>query len=687
MVQTSKNWEITAMSAYTVKQVAEILGYSTNSIYTFLKEKRIKGVRVGRGRFRIPQSELDRLLLSKETRNLTPQRYGLPLEAVPGVTQALPTGVIEPPRETVIAPSFVTSAHHVEVPSLFDWFVGIGSIVLGLAMFLFSRVYEEFSFNQFLPIVPAIRMTLIAGGFGILLTDVVSRKTSVWHHIFHWALAFAYAFYTYILFRTDNWEGVVIFGVLTASLILTFFTGIGGIAGFAVYIVGLLTLLPTVAVFAPNQSTLLPIVSFLPFPGAFVAYLWVALVLGIGCIIWLGYMRDKRVFWVGMVGVSILLVAVAINYAASLAWGRSLFILITGMLSLFVPVWQSLTFTHKRDRAFVFSAFGTLLLLYILVVGVLRIMQTNVTEYASRELANKVSYGKSLIESTLLSTKTSLSSAATNPLLVGAETSENTDELTSLARSLFEGTTIFSHVDMLGSDGNLLAMYPLATMQIKNFAQTDYFLGATTTKQMVTSDVSVGGSDAVRQKSIVIAVPVISGKNTIVGVIAGFVNLETLGNKLQQIASTQNGEYFVAIDKAGKRIIHPKADQIGLTVDTTDPIRLGLAGQQGVTEGYTTDGIRSLVAYSGINDSNWAIAIKAPVIQILAATNAASITIFSVTIISIFIVAVFLLSHRTKVTVGEAETPFTQEPHEARVGQVLAVAATKKRKKVMEDTS
>ena len=56
---------------YTVKEVAEILGYSTNSIYTFLKEKRIKGVRVGRGRFRISREEVERLLsLSKNKRDL-----------------------------------------------------------------------------------------------------------------------------------------------------------------------------------------------------------------------------------------------------------------------------------------------------------------------------------------------------------------------------------------------------------------------------------------------------------------------------------------------------------------------------------------------------------------------------------------------------------------------------------------
>lgn len=656
------------MSAYTVKQVAEILGYSTNSIYTFLKEKRIKGIRVGRGRFRIPQSELDRLLQTKNTKSLTPDRYGLPLDPVPGITQALPTGVIEQPRETVISANFMNSAHKVEVPSLFDWYVGIGSIILGLAMFLFSRVYEEFSFAQFLPLMPAIRTTLIAGGFGILLTDIISRKSGVWHHVFHWALVFAYAFYSFILIRTGNWEGVVIFGALSATLVFTFFTGIGGIAGFAVYIVGLLALLPTVAVFAPSQSTLLPLVSFVPVPAVVISYAWVAIVLGIACIIWLGYMRDRRVFWIGMMGVSILLVALSIHYAANLAWGRSLFVLITGMLSLFVPVWQSLTFTHKRDRAFIFSAFGTLLLLYILVVGVLRVMQTNIMEYASRTMANEVAYGKSLIESTLISARTSLSSAATNPLLVSNEQLGEKAETVSFARALFEGTSLFKHVVLLGKNGELLAMYPLSTPDSTNFAQSDYFIQATTSKKIVTSDIYEGGSGDSSQKSIVIAAPVINSKNVMIGVIAGSLDLSNLGNKLQQIASVQNGEHFVVVDQTGKRIMYPDVTQIGTTVDVSDPIRLGLTGNQGVTEGYNADNVRSIVAYSSINtDTGWAIAVTAPVIAVLQATNAASITIFSVTILSIFVVAVFLLSHRTKVVVNETVMDVPTNPPSPRL--------------------
>jgi len=676
-------------ATYTVKQVAKILGYSTNSIYTFLKEKRIKGVRVGKGRFRIPQNELDRLLLTAGgTKVLTPSSYGLPIQPVPGVTQALPSGVVEAPRNTIVAPNYISNPlGKIEVPSLFDWFVGIGSIVLGLAMFLFSRVYEEFSFEQFLPIMPAIRVTLIAGGFGLLLTDIVSRKLSMWHKVFHWALVFAYAFYTFVLLRTGNWEGVVLFGTLMVTLLFTFFTGIGGLAGFAIYVVGFLALLPTVVVFAPDSATIAPFISMVPLPTVFVAYTWIVLVGIAAFVIWIGYMRDRRVFWIGMLGVSILLVILSMHYANNLAWGRSLFILITGILSLFVPVWQSLTFAHKRDRAFIFGAFGTLLLFYIIVIGVLRVMQTNVTDYASRELVNKVSYGKSLLESTIASTKTSLSSAATNSLLVDAiGRKDSDDDLLAVTKALFEGMTAMRRVTIISSDGEVLATYPHIVADASNFSQSDYVIAATTTRRTVMTDVLEGPSDA-KRRSIVIASPVVNSNNTVIGVVAGILDLETLGNKLQQIASATTGEYFVVIDQSGKRIIHKDTSQLGGAVDERDPIRKATTGGRGIDQWYGVDGVRTLVAYDSVNsDANWSIAVKAPIVQILQATNAATITIFSVIILSIFIVGLFLLSHRTKVVVDDSVTMLSDVSHGTRVAKALETRAKRKQKN-REDTS
>jgi len=109
---------------YTVKQVAEILGYSTNSIYTFLDEGRIKGVRVGKGRFRISEEELNRVLhLSKKTEITTAlQNQAAVVEKTVLVPQSRP-------ELQTVTPILLFRGLH--IASIFDWFIGAAGIILG----------------------------------------------------------------------------------------------------------------------------------------------------------------------------------------------------------------------------------------------------------------------------------------------------------------------------------------------------------------------------------------------------------------------------------------------------------------------------------------------------------------------------------------------------------------------------
>lgn len=644
-------------ATYTVKQVADILGYSTNSIYTFLKEKRIKAIRVGRGRFRIPQSELNRLLLvQKGSAAIVPPTISPELLKTVG-PEVAPTGVVEPSRTAVINSMYpmVLPGPKVEVPSLFDWFVGIVSIVMGLAMFLFSKSHEEYAIGMFLVYLPAVGVTLIAGGFGLLLADIVGKKFSVWHRVFHIALLLAYGFYTFMLSQTADFEGVLLFGVLMAVLTITLFVGFGGIAGFALYVAITMLLLPLVGFFAPSISSFLQLTWFFPIPLNLTIFLWwlvIALLVGI---VWFGYQWERRVFWVGMVGICGILVLLSMHYAGQLLWGRALFVLITGLLCLFVPVWQSLTFTHKRDRSFVFTTFGSLLVVYILVVGVLRVMQTNIVDYASRDLQNKVAYGKTLVESTISDTKTILSSSAQNDLLVNAIEGKDTPSLTNITKAMFENNNNFSWISVIAPSGEPLVTYPYNSVVNNSFGTRDYFLQAIASQRVVTSDFYETSTDNLQKKTVVIAAPIVGKKQTVIGVIIGSIDTTSLDNKLQQIAAVKDGEYFVVVDSAGKIVLHPNFGQIGLEVASDDPVRLGAAGKSGVGEGYSSDGIRSLIAYDAIDSGvTWGIGVKIPLANILAQTNAASLTVFSVMLVSILMIAVFLLSHRTRLIIAES---------------------------------
>ncbi|HOX95772.1 MAG TPA: helix-turn-helix domain-containing protein [Candidatus Woesebacteria bacterium] len=52
-----------------VKEAAKRLGYSRNSIYTFLRQGLIRSVRIRNGKFRIPEEEIDQFQKVKSSQS------------------------------------------------------------------------------------------------------------------------------------------------------------------------------------------------------------------------------------------------------------------------------------------------------------------------------------------------------------------------------------------------------------------------------------------------------------------------------------------------------------------------------------------------------------------------------------------------------------------------------------------
>ncbi len=679
-------------ATYTVKQVAQILGYSTNSIYTFLKEKRIKGVRVGRGRFRIPQAELDRLLQTPKSQqtSMSPGAALAPpavLNVLPArASVALPDGVSEPIHEGIVAPAL---PGHVEVPSLFDWFVGIASVILGLTMFPFSRMFEEFAIDPFLVWLPAVRVMFIAGGFGLLLTDVVGRRMSMWHKAFHMVLIGAYGALGYILWQTGDLEGLVLYGTL-AALTLVLVVPMGGIAGFAIYTVSFLALLPAAALGSGTRPTILHMMSLLSIPQDVLAYLWMVGILVFAGILYLGYTHHRKVFWLGEMGVSIILIALSLYYANQIYWDRSLFVLLVGLLSLIMPIWDSFIFTHKRDRSLIFSVFGTILLLFVVVVGIVRVMQTNILQYATNDLGNKAMYGKTYIESTMETAKTALVAASENPLLVEALEEEDEESLVALSRGLFEANKQIRRLLIANRAGDITSTYPYGVVQANNIALRDYFIAATSTGRAQISGVYETQVDNTTKHVVIIAAPVITKAKEVIGVIVGTLNLEAIGNRLQTIASQLNGEYFVVIDSTAKRVVHPDARLIGVEIDEWDDLRLALDGKSGKGEEYNTAGERTILAYTFTDSPRWGIAVKAPITtNLLRVANAAAIAVFGLVILSILAIGFFLLGKKVKTPIQTAEM-FRQKADEKKpvppADDAVTQALSKLKKKRMRTT-
>ena len=635
------------MSAtYTVKQVADILGYSTNSIYTFLKEKRIKGVRLGKGRFRIPQSELDRLLVPETPQRLVQQIVSPQIEKI-----------YSPEEPLYRAESDVTQDIRVDVPSLFDWFVGIASIVFGLTMFLFSKGYEEFSISQFAMVLPIIRITLVVGGFGLLLTDVVGQAKSIWHWIFHGCMVLVYAVYTGILFRLGNMESGAIFGSMVVTLLVYALMRMGGLAGFALYVLTLLVSVSFTAIVHPETSSLVRIASSFQMSSDASYWIWVTGVVVITVALIYGYKRNVMVFRWAMVTLSIILIAISFDFAKNLLWGRSFYILLIALMSFFVPVWQGLTFSHKRDRMFVFGSFGSILCLFIIAVGAVRIMQTNIISYAGNELENKATYAKFLLESELANAQSAFVSLAGSQLVIDGIEKEKKDIIIQVLKNVFESNSSLRKIVVVSTETSVLAVYPYAEAEKTTYENEEYVLRAQATKNAVFSEAFESVSDSVKRKNMIIAVPVLNNKNTVIGVVVGFVDASVIGNKLQQIISAKLGEQIMVVDKAGKYVLHQDPNTIGMDAQSQDISLDARSASKNIVSEESIEGSRSLIVYREVeHPEGWAVGAATPVMSILQVTPAATLTIFTLTSVSLLIIGVFLMSHRVKHVVGTSDS-------------------------------
>lgn len=622
---------------YTVKQVADILGYSTNSIYTFLKEKRIKGVRVGRGRFRIPEAELKRVLHLSQSQETALLENVTSSFIVPKSISAESEGIRDPLERSFLH-SINDWKENLDAPSLFDWFLGMVSILQGASMILFSQYLDAANIQWFLPWLLPLKVTFLVGGVSVLLTDLLNIHNR-WHMVFHLLLCSAYAGFALLLWVTHDVQGALMFGFLALTIVINGTVPIGSIASFALY-VGLFTLVVPLELLSSPTSIQLPkLLGFLTLTPLVSAIGWVIAVGLYSLALWWGYTRQKTVFRLLMAFASIFLMLYAIWYAQHLYWGRAFFLLTMGLLSLFIRIWRPLHYTGVSQRRIVFTAFGSLLVLFLTSIGMIWIMQANIIGYASQQLLSKVLFGKSLVESTLSGAQEAVINTTSNPLFVEAIEKKQPSLVSGFARSVFESNRSFRRVLILDDRGSPVSIYPRASLVDQSFAFREYFTRVLATRQPYVGSLSESFSESGNNEQMVVLAAPIVKNGAVIGVLVGSLNLDLLEDRLARVTTAQMDESFVLINQRGKRL---------LGSEPTDTLRLKSLGQHGVELVYF-GGNQVIQAYDTVGDTGWWIAAVAPVSTMLQLTKTASITIVVVVLMSFLIVGSYLLIYRTKV--------------------------------------
>ena len=607
---------------YTVKQVAEILGYSTNSIYAFIKEGRIKKVRVGLGRFRITQDELNRVLhLSKK----------------PSAVNTKPIIEMKP---TATVPDI-----HFDVTSLFDWFAGSASILVGLSLFLYNRYFSTISFSERQWIFP-LQVSLILAGIGVILSDFfLKNKVSIWHKIFLIILLLVYSVFSLQKFSATDWGGGIFYAGMALALLVHLFKLIKGFETFLLMITLDLLTVALIVFFKPALFPDFPPDITYYFENPLIRTFWLGFIILSVLSMWLGHLRKRTLFWITTLVYGLIYLAFSFWFAAALAWAKAFFVLMTGLTCFLIPAWESLYLFKPQHKKLILMLFGFVVCLLGLEIGVLTLMQSNMQDYAKIQLTSKSEYGRIFVESTLENIEKTVKSTGLSPALRQEVAKKNKEVVAGFLKLVFEGNQEIKRLAVLDTEGNLIAVYPYAVLTTQNFVFRDYFSQVKKTGKTYISDTF---ESRLQKPALTVAIsgPILDEENKMVGVLAAYVNINWLENKLQEMATDKKEEYFTLLDKGYKRIMTPFPEVLGKKVEKNSLV-YQLSGQKNIIgEGLSFEGKHMLKAVQQIPKTDWYLEVQTPMVKVLEPTRSISQGFFLAAVISILAGGIFLVINK-----------------------------------------
>lgn len=624
---------------YTVKEIADILGFSTNSIYTFLKEKRIKGVRIGKGRFRIPEEELSRVLhLSKK-----PERDVASLHAADLLS---PSSMPATGDAALFTQRFVSGSSRREddamlIPNLFDWFVGLAAIVAGVALFIFNASTSSPNLSKFSELFPFIRVVLIAAGLGVIVSGGFIRNR-IWHGVFLFSLSVMGFANVFGLARSGDIEGALIYTGMALVTGIAVVVPLGGIVSVLIYATLLAIFIPVTMLFFPYEEHLQAASAFFGMPvttmGLFASLAAAVVIAGF----WYGYAKHRAAFIMATVFAAACDMALAIWYANMQYWSRSFFMVIVGFFTGLLPYWWLLQqHALRRQKALlhgIFIAIGGIMLIAILVVSLL---QQNVWKAKETEFLNKIKIAQNELQNATMSVQSSVTVAAMNAEFVETIVKRDLPRLTANAKIIYESNPDIRRLVFLDKDGMGIALYPYGTFDEPNFAYRDYYKNPKATGKPYVSDVFKSLVDHAGRYVAVVSVPLYDKKGDFAGVIAASLALDRLGMHLAQIAADKQGEYFVVTDAKGIILTHPDNRLVGTQVPATDPLVRGINGEMGVQQSSFIDGSYGMIAYANVPALRWGISLRAVSSNVFELTTITITAIFGViTVIMLSAIAV-----------------------------------------------
>lgn len=631
---------------YTVKEVADILGYSTNSIYAFLKEKRIKGVRVGRGRFRIPEEELSRILHLSKNKQL--EKSTVMQVVNPALTSEIAhvgdDAIVEQAEEKAFRIKGLSTRIH--FPNIFDWFVGISAIASGLGLFLFNITFEPVTAQAFVAFIPAVRVILVLGGIGVVVSSLMDRI--LWRRVFLTILCILGIANVRMFWRSGDFDAVLIYGALALLVGVHAWIQMGGVIALGWYLLTILVAAP-LALYSPHGMQAVTLLAELGVSREVAALVLAAVLVLYMLTYWVGYRSMRALFWVACWMAAAVAFAFALFLFYMMFWSRGYFLISVAFFAAMLPIWRTIQLEGSRRQQIlmhiVFIVVGFFIALTVLAI---RQLQANAWVQNEAEIKNKTVYAASRVQDALANVERSLVAASESPLFRSAVDRGDTKEITDIAQVILESNSEIRRVIVMDDTGEGILLYPLGSFDDNNLSYRDYFVHVRDTGKPYISNAFLSMSDARQRYVVMVTVPVYSQTGTFIGAMVGSMDLERLGVQMQEIVVGALGEYVLMADGEGRRIIHPDPLLVGQDLPSDDAIRMQTVDTSPrVTLGMVGEKRQGIISYASVPDTQWTISLRAPISRVYRLTFRSSFVLVGIIgSVVLFVVFIMVLLNR-----------------------------------------
>lgn len=493
---------------YSVKEAARLLGVSTNTLYKYLDEGKIKSRRIGQGRFKIPAKELQEFLGDGDSLAVaqTPQPVGMPLVNEPSENsvwrvaqdggssfdsknESVDSVRLEDVKQnevTVTTDDIKSGVNDIVFFRIFKAvvFLGLGAIYLfsGNDLFGFDLDILSTSNKTLFDLLPI--GLLVAGGFNLL--EVISPKRFFGSHLFFDTFTvLVLTVFTYLSINSTQW-GLFVFAVSFTGIALShLITGakgslsnIGFYDTFGKFVLFLAVTGGIVIVMSPTSFPVQYISQYIEDTKNTFVLLWFLLLATPIVYILSPNGRKSALKLPFLVLASTFTILIAINLTFSARWDTAYLAFLTGIFGFFLSWWADSERILSANKIWiVFVTFIWVSSTIVFGLFSLNISRREIKLGVASSLDDSIEKLVENINDNFTEKASILTHFAGTPELKESITGERDDDVAiAQARTIYDQLGGVSRVIIYNGEGIAVGVYPRNSLfQGTNFSTQGYF--------------------------------------------------------------------------------------------------------------------------------------------------------------------------------------------------------------------